>query len=403
MKPGSFTHQTWTVFRKEAKEILRDKRTLFAMIGIPLLLIPGLFLLIAFLAFFFLQEAERETVFYALDEIRVETFPALEVLDQWDTWQPRSLTNPREQIESRELQIVIQEKTIESPGDDRIPRFQILYHEGEIRSQMAAERLHQALNRWLEKHQAEEWERAGLDPERRTPFHVERHNLASPQKVTGGLLGGLLPYLVVMLSLTGAAYAALDLTAGEKERGTLETILSSPVAREALVLGKWLLTFIASLFTSLLTLCSLGILLFSVPPLLFPQAEGSDHFLPGFDAGALLGTLVLLLPLAAFFSALLLLIGIWARSYREAQSYLSPVFLLALLPAIVSTLPGITPNAFLLSLPIVNVCLLAREMFLGTYLWMPILGVMGMNFLLAALALLLTGYFFRKESVLFRY
>src|SRR6185369_6116265 len=90
-------------------------------------------------------------------------------------------------------------------------------------------------------------------------FDVERKNVAPPEKVGGATIGGIIPYMIIILCFTGAIYPAIDLTAGEKERGTMETLLCSPVGRTEIVLGKFLMVLTASLTTMLLSLVSMGV------------------------------------------------------------------------------------------------------------------------------------------------
>ena len=411
MKAPSSHHpgrQALTVFRKESIETLRDRRTLFAMIFIPLLLLPGLFLIISLIALFFYQKAESEAIHYTLKDGPPETVMILQDLfSAKEHWVEVPHDSPREAIANRDIQVAIHIPagfSPENPGEDA-NQIHILFHEGDLRSTLASEQARQILSEWRQTLIREKGLEAGLSPGELDPFVLSRQNVAAPSQVTGGLLGGLLPYLVIMLCLTGAAYPAIDLTAGEKERGTIETILSSPVDRRALVLGKFLVVFSASLITALLALFSMGLSLLLVPSLLIGggTAPGGNEFPLAFHLPALAGIFFLILPLGAIFSALLLFLGIIARSYREAQSYLSPVFLIALLPAIIATLPGVQISPLLLSLPIVNVCLISREMLLGTFLWGPAALVILSNLTLAALALAATSALFKKESVLFRY
>jgi len=84
------------------------------------------------------------------------------------------------------------------------------------------------------------------------PFDIKQQNVAPPEKVGGAILGGLVPYFVILLCLTGAMYPAMDLTAGEKERGTIETILCSPVSRTPSGAGKFLMVLTASVATAIL-------------------------------------------------------------------------------------------------------------------------------------------------------
>src|SRR5205823_9473753 len=158
---------------------------------------------------------------------------------------------------------------------------------------------------------------------------------------------------LVMWSLAGALYPAVDLCAGEKERGTMETLLISPASREEIVWGKFLTIWVFSAVTALLNLVSMGLTTwqFSSP---LPQT--------GFRPSALFWGVALLLPLSAFFSAVCLAIGAYARSSKEGQYYLMPLFL-ATMPLIFLTLaPGVELNSFYSMVPVTGVALLMQRL-----------------------------------------
>src|SRR5262245_42879803 len=158
-----------------------------------------------------------------------------------------------------------------------------------------------------------------------------------------------------MWSLAGALYPAVDLCAGEKERGTMETLLISPASREEIVWGKFLTIWVFSTGTALLNLVSLA-----VTTAVFKTAFTGS----GLNPLALLWAVVLVLPLSAFFSALCLALGAYARSTKEGQYYLMPLFL-GTLPLVGLTLaPGIELNPFYCMLPVTGVALLMHR--LGT-------------------------------------
>ena len=146
------------------------------------------------------------------------------------------------------------------------------------------------------------------------------------------MLVRVFPFMLVMWSLAGALYPAVDLCAGEKERGTMETLLISPASREEIVGGKFLTIWVFSAATSLLNLVSMGL---STLP--FSSAIPHGALRPG----ALLWCVVLVLPLSAFFSALCLAVGAYARSSKEGQYYLMPLFLVCM-PLIFLTLAPVS-------------------------------------------------------------
>jgi sodium transport system permease protein len=231
------------------------------------------------------------------------------------------------------------------------------------------------------------------------PVEVKRENVAAAEKVGGLQLGRMIPYFIVFLCLMGALHPAMDLTAGEKERGTLETILASGVTRRDLVLGKFFLVLTVSLITAATSITSFAVTTRFAKDYMQEMTRGQSYSV---SPVAILSTLLLVIPLAVFFSALVLTISIYAKSYKEAQNQTGPLMMVALLPAIVSMLPGIELNTQLAMVPILNVCLVAQQVFTGTYPW----GMMGVAFasscVFAALALHAAIDRFQREDVLFR-
>ena len=161
----------------------------------------------------------------------------------------------------------------------------------------------------------------------------------------------------------------MDLTAGEKERGTMETILSSPVSRTHLVIGKFLLVLTTSLSTAALSVISMGVS-FTIANHFQPPANSADSgasFHIGFMAA--LSVFIMALPLAVLFASALITISAFAKSYKEAQSYIMPLMFIVIIPAIAAMLPGVELDAKLALVPILSVSLLCKELVTGTYHW----------------------------------
>ena len=235
------------------------------------------------------------------------------------------------------------------------------------------------------------------------PFESREENVASPEKVGGTLFGGMVPYFIILMCLTGAMYPAMDLTAGEKERGTIETILASPVSRAELVGGKFLMVLSASLATAVLSLTSFA-LTFTLPWRAVKEFARLGHAgLPfAISAKGVAAVLLMILPLAVLFSAGLLALSLLARSYKEAQSYISPLFVVVILPSVAAMLPGVELNATLALIPILNVSLVSKEILSGNYPWGLILLIFASSCLYAAAAFFVAVRTFHRESVLFR-
>ena len=213
----------------------------------------------------------------------------------------------------------------------------------------------------------------------------------------------MLLYIIIIMSLTGAMYPALDLTAGEKERGTMETILCCPVGRTDLVLGKFLMVLTASVGTVLLSLLSMGATFHITKGLLARSVprEALQNVV-SIDLDGVAGVFLMLLPVAVMFSALLVMVGLFAKNFREAQSYTGPLMLVAIVPTVVGMLPGVDLNATRAVVPLLNVSLVCKEMMAGTWHWNYILLIFGSTWLYATAALAATIWMFHREEVLFR-
>jgi sodium transport system permease protein len=223
--------------------------------------------------------------------------------------------------------------------------------------------------------------------------------------VSGAAFGGIIGYMVILLCMTGAMYPAMDLTAGEKERGTMETILSSPISRMHLVLGKFFLILTAALGTAALSVLSMGVS-FSVLTHYTQQAGSANP-----DAAALalklgpkavISVFLMALPVAVLFSATLMTIALFAKTYKEAQSYLTPMTFVVIIPAVAAMLPGVELTPKLALVPILNVSLLCKELVAGTYHWNFIAIIFSSTCVYAGVALFLAIKMFQRESVLFR-
>jgi sodium transport system permease protein len=202
-----------------------------------------------------------------------------------------------------------------------------------------------------------------------------------------------------MVCLMSAMYPAIDSGAGEKERGTLETLLLAPVSRTAIVLAKFLMLFTVGLTSALLMIGSMGLLLF-----FFGPAISGDLVQMARSIGVLDLAMValMLVPTAAIFAAILLSISVYAKSYKEATGMISPLMLLIILPTLVALLPGVELNWKWAMVPLTNVSLAMKELVKGTMDYSMFSVILLSTTLTAGLLLLLCRWWFNREQVLFR-
>jgi sodium transport system permease protein len=197
---------------------------------------------------------------------------------------------------------------------------------------------------------------------------IKDDDVASKAQVTGSYLGRFITLVLIMLTMTGGSVVAIDSIAGEKERGSLETLLTTAAERGEIVAAKALLVFAVAVF---ITVLQVGNLLVYVS---FKLIELPKDWVINLPPATLVSLLVLFLPLAAFVAALLLLISAYAKSYKEAQLYFFPVYLLSCAPALAGVLPGISLRSAIALVPIANVSVAVREIMVGNYDW-PMMGV----------------------------
>ncbi|MBA3316124.1 MAG: CPBP family intramembrane metalloprotease [Planctomycetaceae bacterium] len=207
-------------------------------------------------------------------------------------------------------------------------------------------------------------------------------------------IASVLPFVLLLMTATGAVYPAIDLTAGERERGTLESLVAAPVSRPLILFAKYVAVFTVAVLTAGMNLIAMTVTAFSL---------GLDRLLfdGGMNVSAISPVVALVLVLAAFFSAILLLVTSFARSFKEAQAYLIPVMLVSLAPGVVSLMPELKLTAPLAVTPLIGIVLLARDLLTGHASGLMIAACVGSTLLYAAVALLLAARIFGTDAVLY--
>lgn len=396
--------QVRLVYRKEITDTLRDRRTLMSMIVVPMLVIPGFMFGLTEVSIRMVEKAaaDRATVEILGEEnapelvARLRSHPLLEIATASPDYAQR--------IEDKDLRLAVEfppnfEADLEAGVNHATVK--IYYYEEEIRSEMAKRKVEDVLRLFKDEVVAERLAARDLSVDVLQPFSSESRNVASAERVSGALLGGIIPYIIILLTLTGAMYPAIDLTAGEKERGTIETILASPVSRGSLATGKFLTVLSTSLSTAILSVLSLTL----SSRFVGSAGGGLGKELPfalNLSPQNVLAMLMIMVPVAVLFSSVLLAIALTAKSYKEAQSYISPLMIVVILPAVAAMLPGVELDLKLALVPILNVSLIGKELVTGIYDWPLIAVIFSSSCVYAAIALSVAIGQFRRESVLFR-
>jgi sodium transport system permease protein len=396
-------HAVGVVYRKELTEWLRDRRTLISTVLVPLLAFPILISGVIYLSTTLMKQAEKEVpkVMIIGGEDSPDVVAALrankelEVVPYTENW--------KDQISNKEIRAAVEipkgfQVSLEKGTAETV---QIDYYQGEFKSEFGANHAESSLKTYRDDVIKKRLEAKNLPDTLISPFGTKKQNVAPPEKVGGASIGSFIGYMVIILSMTGAIYPAIDLTAGEKERGTIETILSSPISRLDLVLGKFLLIFSASLASAILSVTSMG-LSFAYLGRSLPTDSSGQAIHLNLGLMSVVAVFLMALPLAILFSAVLMTIALFAKTYKEAQSYLTPMTFVVVIPAVVSIMPGVELNPKLALVPILNTSLVCKEIITGTYHWSSIIMIFASTCVYAAAAIFLAVKTFQRESVLFR-
>jgi len=393
------------IFIKELVGSLRDRRTIIAMVIIPLVFYPLLFVGIGY--FNELGSRQAEEAISRIVIYGAEFAPQLVKYLQEDE-KMEILTRTVKEVEDDTLS-KLQEGEVQLilviPVDfnsqieqGKVGKLTLKYDATEAKSKIAQGRVKLIIERYQEEIVLQRLSRLDLKEEFLRPLVLQEENVATAEKTTGSFLGLLLPYLIIILIFAGAMHTAIDITAGEKERGTIATLLVSQISRLEIVLGKCLAVMLIS-FTSM----ALGLLGLTLTFLTGASITGD---IGGAKLGISLETIFLLflvlLPLVGLASAVLVMVGIFARNTREASSYTTPIYMLTIFLAVSSINQGIELSGKMFLVPILNSSFVFRELLMGKIYWGHILTTFIANLVIAGVALWWATRLFTKEEVLFR-
>jgi sodium transport system permease protein len=392
------------VYRKELTEWLRDRRTLISTVLVPLLAFPILMVGITALATVMIGNAEKEIpkIMILGGEDSPQLLERLHKLDKLEVV-PYSV-NWRDQISNKDIRAAVEipkgfQAALTSGTAQTVD---IYFYQGELKSSFGADHLQKAIEEYRDSVVRDRVAAKNLPASVLTPFVIKQENVAPPEKVGGASVGGFIGYAVILLCLTGAMYPAIDLTAGEKERGTIETILSSPISRLDLVIGKFLLVFSASLASAILSVTSMGLSFAALGHSHLMPSSGEQSLNLNLGFASVVAVFFMALPLAVLFSAVLMTIALFAKTYKEAQSYLTPLTFLVVIPAVASVMPGVELTPKLALIPVLNTSLVCKEIITGTYHWNSIMLIFSSTCVYALAAIFLAVKMFQREDVLFR-
>lgn len=234
------------------------------------------------------------------------------------------------------------------------------------------------------------------------PVIYETVDVAKDEELTGFILGQILPFILIMGVLLGAIYPAIDSMAGEKERGTLETLFTLPISNFELVMGKYMAVSLCAIVTAILNVLSI---LLTLAYILFTGEMTGQLFGDTFKMSALSGPLFITIICVCLFamvvSAVSMCVCSLAKSFKDAQNYITPVMFLVMIPSYASMIPNISLDRITAVIPVVNISLLIKSVLS----FQSNLGLIALvfisNFAFVILAVILLSKMFNSEEILF--
>ncbi|WP_202708259.1 ABC transporter permease [Sporosalibacterium faouarense] len=388
---------TWIVLKKELTDIFRDKKTLITSILIPILVFPIMAFVIGMGTDKFIDDSSQDISIAIIseEESKLESF-----IRDHEGINVVAPDNPEEALSELDIKAIIKipQGVDQQIENDEMPDIEILYDSTSTNSDSARSRVAGIIGEYSQSIVFNRLEELGIDPQVLNPISVSSTPIANQDEDAGlgiMILSMLLPLMLTVWAAVGGIPAATDLGAGEKERQTLEPLLTTRANRLSLLMGKYFAVVIAAIMGTIAALIGFGI-----AGKINPNFMGTGSGMPLKSAVAV-G--ILCIGLALVFSALELAISFFARSFKEAQTYLSPLTIVVMLPAYLTMyLDGKEIPEYFFHIPLVNTIAVIKESIVLVFNIQHILIVSGWTILYIALALFLTVKMFNKESVMFR-
>ncbi len=435
MKEYLSNGRLWRLCLKELRESLRDRRTIITLVLMPILVYPLLSMALQRLIVGGISKAEPESAFVVGTQDEVTAQRIQDLLSEANrinktgirspikitrSDEPTKSTVPSEDntnaiavsadhvgfsiaivekvslssaLRNAQIDLAISKVDVESMALERETtssyQVQVEFRQGDLRSESAMSEFRRAMQ--LLNDNQFETVRQRLNA--RLPAVVQMKANGLGQRMDpAASIAGVIPLVLILMTITGAVYPAIDLTAGERERGTMEALIATPAPRFALLLSKYVAVVVVAILTALANLFATWI------TLSFGGLGQAIFGKQGFSLWILIQILPLLAIFAAFFSAILLALCSFARSFKEAQAYLIPVMLLSLGPGLVTLMPNVQFTTLLGIVPLINILLLSRDIMTGHSELLPAFAAVFSTIIYAGATLVIASRLFGAEA-----
>ncbi|MFM7636698.1 MAG: ABC transporter permease subunit [Crocinitomicaceae bacterium] len=390
----------WTIFKKELIDTIRDRRTMMTMLVIPMLMFPIILSIFVSISSYFEETAANKSIRIGIisnSKIFTSQFSSIppEIMGKHELVFYSDSLSLRKGINDKQVDIAFCTSSTydENMVSKKPAKLNVFYDVTEVGMDERAKVISEVL---VKNAQIKRLSELKINSKDITPVETDYINTASPQQMIGEFGGAILPYLFIAFGFIGCMYPAIDLFTGEKERGTIETLLTTPVKRWKLLIGKMLVVILSGLMASTFALIGLWVSIEFLDIVKDQQILAIIHDI--LNPKFLFSMFGLLIPLTVFFAGVMVPIAIYAKSFKEAQSIITPLNIVMVLPAMIGFFPGISLDFTTASIPVVNVVLASKELIAGTLDWSYYLVSFIVMFIIASLAVLISFRQFGKEG-----
>ena len=421
-----------TLFKKEMLDVLRDKKTVIMMLVVPIILYPLIFIVVmqvmaaisssmeeqnykiaieaeddgAFLRRMMAkdeksrdksavnEEKSQESADTAADHDEdadgSETTYTITIVD------PGSIDDYERALEAEELDVYVR-----GTMQDGKLQYDVYYISSVTNSNYAMNIVMDVFDEYQNELTQTKIEEAGLDVhEILEPVLYENKDTASREQSLGSIMGSILPFMLVISLLMGTMYPAIDTTAGERERGTLETILTLPVTNRQLIVSKFLTVAVIGMISAVLNIMSMGGIAVYMYKIIDMQTDAADIDMARFYPAILVGIMAIL-AFSLFISAVTMCVTSFAKSYKEANNYITPLMLVVLFTGYIGFIPNIELTRTMAMVPVANICLLIKNILVFKIDYTIIAVVLISNIAYAVFAILFLSKIYNSETILF--
>lgn len=392
-----------TLYKKEIMDVIRDKKTILTMVVLPVILYPVLFLVIMQVMTMISTSQQERTYYIAYDQVEEKEQKAL---NDWITGEEDNLEyiikevesdNPKEDLEKENIDAYITTAVTESQVV-----YEIHYLSAVTNSATVSDMLEEEIDSYARKMAEENAAARGLDVKKVLyPVASKLTDQSSNESSIGSILGSIIPFLMITSILMGSMYPAIDATAGEKERGTLETLLTLPIGNMELIMSKFLSVATIAVISVFINVLSMGGIAAYLYATISALSQGAGAFRLGSFIPAILISVVCIIAFALFMSAVVMCVCAFAKSFKEANNYVTPLTLIVVLTGYIGFIPNVELSTTTAIIPVANICLLMKNLLVFKYDFTLILMVLLSNVIYAFISVWFLGRIYNSESILF--